>query len=389
MARGTILTLMIFSAAVVALGAGMAPAEEAAPSAPAVQAPAAAPAPAPADTRSLAERRKEAVARAVAYLLKEQAPDGSWGKGNTGITALCTDALLAAGETRKNTAVSRAVDCILKARQPDGGIYEDVGIKTYTTSIALMVLLKADSNAHADTVAKARDYLVKTQWDEDESIDRSNPWYGGAGYGKHERPDLSNTQFFVEAMHQANVPKDNPLWARVVVFVSRCQDRSESNERTFVGTDSGGMIYAPAKGGESQAGTLDLPDGKKGLKAYGSMTYAGFKSFIYANLKRDDPRVVAALDWIRRHWTFEENPELGQQGLYYYYRTAAKALKAWGEDKVMDSRRRTHDWRSELSEAILRRQKPDGSWTNEADRWYEGYGPVPTSYAIQALGECE
>jgi len=389
MARGTILRLMIFSAAVVALGAGMAPAQEAAPSAPAVQSPAAAPAPAPADTRSLAERRKEAIARAVAYLLKEQAPDGSWGKGNTGITALCTDALLAAGETRKNPAVSRAVDCILKAQKPDGGIYEDVGIKTYTTSIALMVLLKADSNAHADTVAKARDYLVKTQWDEDESIDRSNPWYGGAGYGKHERPDLSNTQFFVEAMHQANVPKDNPLWARVVVFVSRCQDRSESNERTFVGTDSGGMVYAPAKGGESQAGTVDLPDGKKGLKAYGSMTYAGFKSFIYANLKRDDPRVVAALGWIRKHWTFEENPELGQQGLYYYYRTAAKALKAWGEDKVMDSRRRTHDWRSELSEAILRRQKPDGSWTNEADRWYEGYGPVPTSYAIQALSECE
>ena len=389
MARGTILTLIIFSAAVVALGAGMAPAEEAAPSAPAVQAPAAAPAPAPADTRSLAERRKEAIARAVAYLLKEQAADGSWGKGNTGITALCTDALLAAGETRKNPAVSRAVDCILKAQKPDGGIYEDVGIKTYTTSIALMVLLKADANAHADTVAKARDYLVKTQWDEDESIDRSNPWYGGAGYGKHERPDLSNTQFFVEAMHQANVPKDNPLWARVVVFVSRCQDRSESNERTFVGTDSGGMVYAPAKGGESQAGTVDLPDGKKGLKAYGSMTYAGFKSFIYANLKRDDPRVVAALGWIRKNWTFEENPELGQQGLYYYYRTAAKALKAWGEDKVMDARRRTHDWRSELSEAILRRQKPDGSWTNEADRWYEGYGPVPTSYAIQALSECE
>ena len=389
MARGTILTLIIFSAAVVALGAGMAPAQEAAPSAPAVQSPAAAPAPAPADTRSLAERRKEAIARAVAYLLKEQAPDGSWGKGNTGITALCTDALLAAGETRKNPAVSRAVDCILKAQKPDGGIYEDVGIKTYTTSIALMVLLKADSNAHADTVAKARDYLVKTQWDEDESIDRSNPWYGGAGYGKHERPDLSNTQFFVEAMHQANVPKDNPLWARVVVFVSRCQDRSESNERTFVGTDSGGMVYAPAKGGESQAGTVDLPDGKKGLMAYGSMTYAGFKSFIYANLKRDDPRVVAALGWIRKNWTFEENPELGQQGLYYYYRTAAKALKAWGEDKVMDSRRRTHDWRSELSEAILRRQRPDGSWTNEADRWYEGYGPVPTSYAIQALSECE
>ena len=364
--------------ALVALAAESVRAEESAPSV----------APAP-DARPVAERRKEAIARAVAYLVKEQAPDGSWGKGNTGITALCTDALLAAGETIKNPAVSRAVDCILKARQPDGGIYDDVGLKTYTTSISLMALIEADPKANADAIAKARDYLIKTQWDEDESIDRSNPWYGGAGYGKHQRPDLSNTQFFVEAMHKANVPKDNPLWARVVVFVSRCQDRSESNDGTFVGTDSGGMIYAPAKGGESMGGTVDLPDGKKGLKAYGSMTYAGFKSFIYANLKRDDPRVVAALEWVRKHWTFEENPELGQQGLYYYYQTAAKALKAWGEDKIMDARRRTHDWRSELTEAIIRRQRPDGSWTNDADRWYEGYPPVPTSYAIVALSLCE
>ena len=160
---------------------------------------------------------------------------------------------------------------------------------------------------------------------------------------------------------------------------------------TFVGTDSGGFIYSPNKGGESAAGTVDLPDGRKGLKAYGSMTYAGFKSFIYADLKRDDPRVQAALEWIRKHWTFDENPELDQQGLYYYYQTAAKALKAWNEDKVMDSRRRSHDWREELSQAILSRQLPDGSWINKAERWYEGeqMAPVPTSYAITALAECQ
>lgn len=119
------------------------------------------------------------------------------------------------------------------------------------------------------------------------------------------------------------------------------------------------------------------------------MTYAGFKSFIYADLSRDDPRVQAALDWIRKHWGFEENPELGQQGLYYYYQTAAKALKAWGEDKILDARRQPHDWRAEITDAILRRQKPDGSWVNPADRWFEGFPLVPTSYAILALSDCE
>ena len=344
---------------------------------------------APDESKPLAARCREAMDRGAAYLISSQGQDGSWGEGNVGITALCAQALLAAGKPLADPAVRRAVDLLLTAQKEDGGIYGDVGLKTYTTSIALMVLLKADPAAYADPIEKAKAYLVKNQWDEGESIDRANPWYGGHGYGQHERPDLSNTQYFVEAMHEAGIPKDHPLWKKVTVFVSRSQDLSESNDRAFVGTESGGMVYAPVGGGESKAGTVDLPDGRKGLKAYGSMTYAGFKSFIYADLARDDPRVQAAMDWIRRHWTFEENPELGQQGLYYYYQAAAKALAAWGEQAVLDARRRPHDWRAELSEALLRRQRPDGSWLNEADRWYEGYSPIPTSYALIALAECQ
>jgi len=339
----------------------------------------------------IAERCKAATERGVEYLIKQQAEDGSWGKGSAGVTALCTQGLLAAGKTINDLPVKKAVDFMLKSQQSDGGIYGDADLKTYTSSIALSVLVKADPKAYADPIEKVKAYLVKTQWDEEESVDKDNAWYGGHGYGKNERPDLSNTQFFVQAMHDAGVPKDHPLWAKVTVFLSRCQDRSESNGKTFVGQDDGGFIYAPKgkDGPESKAGTVILPDGRRGMKAYGSMTYAGFKSFMYANIKRDDPRVAAAMDWIRKHWTFEENPELGQQGLYYYYQTAAKALKAWGEDKITDSRRRTHDWRAELSEAVARRQQADGSWTNPADRWEEGYPPVTTSYCLIALAECK
>jgi len=335
----------------------------------------------------IAQQRKAAIARGQAYLVGQQAENGSWGDGNVGITALCAQALLETGKTVKEPPVRKAVDFIVTYQQEDGGIY-DQGLRTYTTSIALMVLVKADPKAYAEPIAKAKDYLIRHQWDEPESIDQGNPWYGGHGYGEHQRPDLSNTQYFVEAMHEAGVPKDHPLWDKVVTFVSRSQDRSESNDGVFVGTDSGGMIYSPNAGGESKAGTVDLPGGRKGLKAYGSMTYAGFKSFLYAHLDRDDPRVQAALDWLRRHWTFEENPELGQQGLYYYYQTVAKALAAWGDGTITDARRRRHDWKAELTQAVVRRQKPDGSWVNEADRWFEGYPPVPTSYALIALAQC-
>ena len=347
-------------------------------------------APAEGGAADIAARCKAATDRGVEYLIKQQAPDGSWGKGSAGITALCAQGLLAAGKTVNDPPVKKAVDFLLKSQQADGGIYGDADLRTYTSSIALSVLVKADPKAHVGAIEKVKAYLIKTQWDEEESVDKSNPWYGGAGYGKHERPDLSNTQFFVQAMEDAGLPKNHPLWAKVATFVSRCQDRSESNDGTFVGTDSGGMIYAPKgkDGPESKADPVVLPDGRRGLRAYGSMTYAGFKSFMYANLKRDDPRVVAAMDWIRKHWTFEENPELGQLGLYYYYQTAAKALKAWGPGKITDARRRTHDWRAELSEAVVRRQQADGSWSNPADRWEEGFPPVTTSYCLIALAEC-
>ena len=102
-------------------GAGESPA---APGAPAAGSPSGAQ-----DTRPLAERRKEAIAKAAAFLIKEQAADGSWGQGNVGITALCADALFASGRTLKEEPVRRAIEFILKAQKDDGGIYDDVGLK--------------------------------------------------------------------------------------------------------------------------------------------------------------------------------------------------------------------------------------------------------------------
>ena len=52
-----------------------------------------------------------------------------------------------------------------------------------------------------------------------------------------------------------------------------------------------------------------------GLRSLGAMTYGGLKSFLYAGVKKDDPRVQGAVKWIRAHYTLEENPGLKQAGL--------------------------------------------------------------------------
>jgi squalene-hopene/tetraprenyl-beta-curcumene cyclase len=114
------------------------------------------------------------------------------------------------------------------------------------------------------------------------------------------------------------------------------------------------------------------------------------KSFLYAGVAKDDPRVVGAVRWIRRHYTLDENPGMGKAGLYYYYHTFAKAMTALGEDPFKDAKGMEHDWRKELFEALKSRQQEDGSWLNKGDRTFgEGDPNLATAFALLSLGYCK
>jgi squalene-hopene/tetraprenyl-beta-curcumene cyclase len=170
---------------------------------------------------------------------------------------------------------------------------------------------------------------------------------------------------------------------KAIVFVSRCQNlKSEFNDQAWASKiNDGGFIYTAANGGQSMAG--DATGG--GLRSYASMTYAGLKSMIYAGLARNDPRVKAALTYISQHYTLDENPGLGQQGLFYYYHTFAKTMAVLGEPTLTDAAGLSHDWRAELVAALAKRQQREGSWVNAADRFMEGDPNLVTAYALLAL----
>jgi squalene-hopene/tetraprenyl-beta-curcumene cyclase len=238
-------------------------------------------------------------------------------------------------------------------------------------------------------IKNAQTFLVKIQWDEGEGYEANHPWYGGQGYGKHKRPDLSNTQMMVEALRESGLPPDDPAYQKALRFISRSQMLAETNDQPFAkGMDSGGFIYTPANHGESMAGAESI-DGDSRLRSYGSMTYAGFKSMLYAEVKRDDVRVQKALSWIRRHYTLDANPNMpekqSREGLFYFYLVFAKAMQAWNEPTITDDRGVPHPWRSELVDKLGSLQRPDGSWVNEADRWFEGNAHLVTAYAVLAM----
>ena len=66
----------------------------------------------------------------------------------------------------------------------------------------------------------------------------------------------------------------------------------------------------------------------------------------------------------------------------------AKALDANGERFMVNDKGVKHNWRADLLAELASKQQSDGSWINEADRWYEGDPNLVTSYALLALSYC-
>ncbi len=333
---------------------------------------------------------EQMVTRAIDYLAtRGQAEDGSFSSfAGPGVTALVTTAILQHGRSPDDPVVAKGLAHLETFVHPDGGINREGSLyRNYETSLGVLAFSAANEDGRYQEVLDRADAFLKgIQWGADDETDPSDFAYGGAGYGRHSRPDLSNTAFFIEALKATGNDADSEAIQRALVFVSRTQNlESEHNTTPFATKNpDGGFYYTPAAGGTSHAG--ETPAG--GLRSYGSMTYAGLKSMIFAGVGPDDPRVQAAVEWIRAHYDLESNPGMGDAGLYYYYHTFAKALDAMGYDEFVDRDGNRHDWRAELRAELASRQQPDGSWANENPRWLEGDASLSTGYALLALAYC-
>ena len=330
------------------------------------------------------------VNKAIEFLrTKGQAADGSYSaEAGPGVTAIVTTGILRAGRTADDPLVAKSLKYLQSFMRDDGGIYaEGSAHQNYETCLAIQCFAAANRDKRYDKLLAGAEAFVKgIQWGANDGTEKSNPSYGGAGYGRSKRPDLSNTAFLLDALKSVGRGSDDAAVERALAFVSRCQNlETEYNTTAFAAKNpDGGFYYTPAAGGSSQAG--ETPQG--GLRSYASMTYAGLKSMIFAGVGADDPRVKAATSWLKQHYKLDENPGMGSAGLYYYYHTFAKALDAMGVDEFQDVSGNKHNWRKDLLTELGQRQKPDGSWVNENARWLEGNPNLVTGYALLALEYC-
>ena len=345
------------------------------------------------------DRAQQMIDKGLDFLKTQQKPDGSWQRENDppGVTAIVLRCY-ARNPMEDEPFVKKGFDKLLSYQKPNGGIYQDL-LANYNTAIAVSLLADSKNPEFKPQLDKAIAFLKGLQWNDQAGSDpkernavaQSDARYGGWGYGRKARPDLSNAHFTIEALHDAGLKADDPAFKAALIFLSRTQNNSETNDQKWSGND-GGFIYTPAaEGGDSEAGMVTTLDGRKQPRSYGSMTYAGLKSMIYAGLTKDDPRVKAAVGWITKHWTLDENPAMrdanpdqAQHGLYYYLYVFGHALDAYDEPVMTDAQGGKHDWRVELIDKIASLQKPDGSWVG-GKRWMEDNPVLTSAYTILAL----
>jgi squalene-hopene/tetraprenyl-beta-curcumene cyclase len=361
----------------------------------------------PATAADDAAKVKASLKEGAEFLISKQGDDGSWGgqyAKHPAITALCVMAIHqvdGVDEAKREAAIKKAMPYVLSFIQDDGSIFpadrdqkQSANYPNYTTSIALLCMATLDRPEYLPQMRAARRFIQNNQFSDKSKVD-----FGGLGYGKTGRADLSNASWAAEALYYTDYLDREPfsagsdpqamkrtkaMWTNLQTFLTKCQNLPETNTENYASKDprdKGGFIYRP---NESKAGTRN-PDDVSGLISSGSMTYAGMKTMIYAKLDKNDVRVKGAMHYLSNNYTLTENPEMGMQGYYYYLHAMAKALDVYGTDTFASADGIKHDWRKEVTDVHLKLQREDGSWANTHSRYFESMPELATSYSMVTL----
>lgn len=337
---------------------------------------------------------KIAVKRGLDWLKELQRDDGSWSSRNyPAMTALPLWAFSRSDHPAKKETCEKAAKFLVGFVKGNGGIYKEPGkliptggLSTYNTAMSMTALHAYDKRKYAQVILKAREFVAGSQLQGD-SVNAGGFSYSHQGKGWRRRGDLSNTGWALMSMRETQGLEDlRPAgqkrvdvdWAQALKYVEKLQNRDEED-----GEHYGGFGYEQS--GERGGIFSRKKDEKVRLRGYGSMTYVGLESMIYAQVDRTDPKVRSALEWASRHWSVAENPGMGTKGLFYYYNIMSKALSLFGAGALKDKDGKVIAWQDELVGKLVSDQRKDGSWVNKNSSFWEGDAVLVTSYAILTL----
>ena len=373
------------------------------------------------------------------FLAEQQAVDGAWRsdvyspfRGGDALTPLVLTSLLASdkplpldGTVGGNTAVDRATAYLLDFVQPNGRLAPPTGgfaYSIYTAAdsvIALSELARRKSTNESlnDTLSKARNawlaYLLERQLTEPLGWTPSDAQYGGWGYAgmlPHKpnqgetlaslaEPNLSATVYALTAVRAAGLQADHPAVKNGLAFARRLQDFLEIKDDTApepTVDDRGGFHFILNDAVRNKAGVApSMDDRTVRFRSYGSATADGLRALLLAGEPSDSPRSRAAWIWLEHHFSATSHPgdyakdrEAARDSFYFYYcRSLTAALNLAGPVSLPHEAH-PRDWAESIAEALIVRQRSDGSWSNLAVDGREDDPIVATSFALEALANC-
>lgn len=281
----------------------------------------------------LTEATDLAIERGLKFLLKSQAPDGSWsapeGQTAVGGTSLGLMAFMARGHFPgfgpHGDALDRAKDFLLgRAKESTSGVlagmYEH-GLATLALSEMWGMTRDPEDNAEIQkALEKAVDVILRAQ----------SP-IGGWRY--KARPDAGN---------------DTSVTA--MVFVSLASAR-QAGIQVPTATIDGVVNYLRNVAWSEKSGGFGYTGPGQTLACTAGGAYA-------AQLcgKRDTEWVQAALRYLENHPDVFSRKKLGH--FYYTHYYAIQAMVQAGDERYAQ-------WYPRIRDALIRLQKPDGSWNEK------------------------
>jgi Prenyltransferase and squalene oxidase repeat len=358
------------------------------------------------------DRVDRAIADATRALINAQSPDGAWRsktygafKDGLSLTPSVLKAIVYAPNVEgADRARQRAASYLAARVRADGSIDDGpfgMLYPVYAESASAIALSKANVPGGREAILAFVADLRRRQLAEPLGWTRDDPAFGAWGYAvepsrKRDQAhnvdgDLSSTLFAVGALRLVGgASAEDPAILKALRFVESCQNFDKGDPPV----DDGGFFLTPTDPARNKAGPFSKPDrlGHVRFHSYGSATADGLRALLRCGLPTDHPRVVAALRWLERNFsastvpgTFEGPRESDRDSTYFYYCwSLSHAFRSMGI-RTFESNGRKVDWAAELASELIRRQRPDGTWSNPFSASKEDDPLVTTPFALGAL----
>ena len=300
------------------------------------------------------ERVRKSMNDGVRFLLSKQEKNGSWHDGDyagypTGVTSLCTLALLNAGMTADDPEIAKALNYLRKQPQLQ---------RTYTVALQTIVYCTAGKKVDLPQIQ------LNVHWLEAAQRKTFGDIKGSWGYSKDKvmSADPSNAQFALLALYEADragLKVKDSTWRLALDYWHRTQrangsfgyrgDQASTGSMTCAGI--GSLIIA-----SGQVNKLDAQVNEKGIQCC-------------ASPDDEDDSIERALEWLGKHFSVRRNPTAkrveGLPGMYHYYYLYAleRVGRLAGQRFIGD-----HDWYREGVEELLGMQDELEGYWNPGDR---------------------